>query len=255
MTREENIAKLAKIKFEAETLVKDYNTAILEERFADARKLDSDIAAKVSEYTATSRLVCFEDCKATENPMLTAVLALTFPTIAAKDEKVDETGDTVVRYIVDAEKPIDLLKLHKHCGSIGADKQWVYMAEKMNFSLTARRANELGVDPKKINDSYAMSAIAKEYDLGKNPASNTNLLKTLQTVVTAMLGKDKDGKEYKATSHDVNYLLAVYSKKGKKALSVSCANHNYFRNYLATICHRIVTGKTYDVEFKAQKNK
>lgn len=254
MTREERIMGLAKTKLEAETLVEEYNTAILEERFADARKLDNDIAEKVSKYVADSRIVCFEDCKATENPMLTAVMALTFPAIAAKDEKTDEAG-TTVRTIVDTEKPIDLLKLHKHCGSIGADKQWVYMAEKMNFALTARRANELGVDPTKINDSYAMSAISKQYDLGKNPASNTNLLKTLQLVVTAMLGKDNEGKEYKATSHDVNYLLAVYSKKGKKALSVSCANHNYFRNYLAIICHRIVTGKSYDVEFKAQKSK
>lgn len=85
--------------------------------------------------------------------------------------------------------------------------------------------------------------------MGKNPASKTNLLKSLQVVITAMLGGD-----YKPTSHDVNYLLSIYSKKSRKALTVTCANHRYFVNYLAEICHRIVTpGAAYDVEFKAKK--
>lgn len=85
--------------------------------------------------------------------------------------------------------------------------------------------------------------------MGKNPTSKTNLLKTLQTVITAMLGE-----QYKATSHDVNFLMSVYSKKNRKALTVTCANHRYFRNYLAEVCHRIVTGKTYELDFKTKKD-
>ena len=87
-----------------------------------------------------------------------------------------------------------------------------------------------------------MSEIAREFDMGKNPVSKTNLLKTLQTVITAMLGE-----QYKATSHDVNFLMSVYSKKNRKALTVTCSNHRYFRNYLAEVCHRIVTGKSYEL--------
>ena len=89
----------------------------------------------------------------------------------------------------------------------------------MNFLLTAQKAVDLGIDPKAVNDSYAMSEIAREFDMGKNPTSKTNLLKTLQTVITAMLGE-----QYKATSHDVNFLMSVYSKKNRKALTVTCAN-------------------------------
>lgn len=136
-------------------------------------------------------------------------------------------------------------------GGIGADKNWVYQAEKLNFLFTVQRATDLGVPAerlKEINDSYAMSTIAKEFDMGKNPVSKTNILKTMQSLVTAMLGEG-----YKATSHDVNFILSVYARKNRKALTVSCANHKYFRNYMAEVCHRIVTGKTYDVEFKADK--
>ena len=248
MTREENIAKLAQLRSEVDVLVKDYNDAIQNGKFEDATRTDKAMTEKINEYTATVREMCFADCKNTDNPMLTAVKALSFMTIGVKDE---QKGDdkVPVRVVVDKERQIDLLKLHKYCGSIGADENWQHIAQKMNFLLTAQKAVDLGIDPKTVNDSYAMSEIAREFDMGKNPVSKTNLLKTLQRVITAMLGE-----EYKATSHDVNFLMSVYSKKSRKALTVTCANHRYFRNYLAEVCHRIVTGKPYELDFKAKKD-
>lgn len=247
MTREERIAKLGELRANAESLAIKYNEAMTAEKFDDAVKIDAELSNIVNEYTGTARDICFDDCKATENPMIEAVTRLTFQTIAIRDEKKDEDA-IPVRSIEEKSKPIDLLKLNKHCGGIGADDKWVHIAQKMNFLLTAQKAVDLGIDPMAINDSYDMSAIAHEFDMGKNPTSKTNLLRSLQRVVTAMLG---DG--YKATSHDVNFLLSVYSKKGRKALSVNCANHQYFVRYLAEICHRIVTGKVYEVEFKQKR--
>ena len=248
MTREENTAKLATLRSEAEALVKEYNEAIQTGKFEEASKVDAKLTEKVNEYTATVRDMCFEDCKNTANPMLTAVTTLSYVTIGTKDE---QKGDdkVPVRSIVDKERPIDLLKLDKYCGGIGADKNWLHIAQKMNLLLTAQKATDLGLDPKAVHDSYAMSEIAREFDMGKNPTSKTNLLRTLQTVITAMLGEG-----YKATSHDVNFLLSVYSKKNRKALTVTCANHRYFRNYMAEICHRIVTGKAYELDYKTKKD-
>ena len=248
MTREENTAKLATLRSEAEALVKEYNEAIQTGKFEEASKVDAKLTEKVNEYTATVRDMCFEDCKNTANPMLTAVTTLSYVTIGTKDE---QKGDdkVPVRSIVDKERPIDLFKLDKYCGGIGADKNWLHIAQKMNLLLTAQKATDLGLDPKAVHDSYAMSEIAREFDMGKNPTSKTNLLRTLQTVITAMLGE-----AYKATSHDVNFLLSVYSKKNRKALTVTCANHRYFRNYMAEICHRIVTGKAYELDYKTKKD-
>ena len=248
MTREENIAKLAQLRSEAEALVKDYNEAIQNGKFEDATKAESAAIEKINEYTGVVRDMCFEDCKNTDNPMLAAVQTLSYVTIGVKDE---QKGDdkVPVRSIVDKERQIDLLKLHKYCGSIGADENWVHIAQKLNFLLTAQKAVALGLNPKDVHDSYAMSEIARQFDMGKNPTSKTNLLKSLQAVVSAMLGAD-----YKATSHDVNYLMSVYSRKNRKALTVTCANHRYFRNYLAEVCHRIVTGKSYELDFKTKKD-
>ena len=124
------------------------------------------------------------------------------------------------------------------------------MVEKFNMLLTAQKAVDLGINPKEINDSYAMSEIAKGWDLGKNPASKTNILKTLRGIVTAMLGEEFANK---VTSHDVNFLLSVYSRKSRKALTVTCANHKYMRGYVMEICHRVVTDKGYEVDYKKAK--
>lgn len=205
----------------------------------------------VYEYTTIARDECFDALKATADPMLEAVKQLSYPTIRIVDKEVGEGKQKLPVTTIEAgEKQIDLLKLHKHCGGIGKDSNWLHMVEKFNFLLTAQKAVDLGIDPKVVNDSYAMSDIAKSYDLGKNPASKTNLLKTLQAVVTAMIGE-----EYKAVSHDVNFLLSVYSRKNRKALTVTCANHKYMRGYVMEICHRIVTGKSYAIEYKAVKGK
>lgn len=247
MTREEGMAKLAELKFSVEEQVKVFNDAVQNGRFEESTKADKAMTDTINEYTATVRGMCFDECRATDDPMLAAIKTLSYVTIGVKDEQ--EGDDKVpVRVIVDKERQIDLLKLDKFCGGIGADPNWMHIAQKMNFLLTAQKAKDLGIDPVKVNDSYAMSEIARQFEMGKNPTSKTNLLKTLQTVVTAMVG---DG--YKATSHDVNFLLSVYSKKNRKALTVSCANHRNFRGYVMEVCHRIVTSKSYELEYKTKR--
>ena len=235
----------AELREAVEALCKQYNENIQEGNFQESTKLNDEIEQTVNEYTSIAREECFDALKATENPMLEAVKQLTFPTIRAKDTK---QGDEKipVRVIEDIEKPIDLLKLHKAVdGGIGADKNWAYKVEKLNFLLTAQKAKDLGIDPKEVNDSFAMADISKQIDMGKNPTSKTNLLKTVNAVVQAMIGE-----EYKAVSHDVNFLMSVFSRKKRAALTVSCANHKYLRKYMAEICHRIVMGETYKIEFR-----
>jgi len=248
MTREERVVKLAELRAIAEESVALYNDAMQNSKAEEVFKTEKIISETIGEYTNVARELCFEDCKSTDDPMLTAIKKLSFTTIGVKDEKKDE--DLIpVRVIIEKNRPIDLLKLDKYCGRIGADKNWHHIAMKMNFLLTMQKCIALKIDPKAVNDSYAMSEIAKDFDMGKTPTSKTNLLRTLQTVVTAMLGD-----EYKAASHDVVFLTSVYSKMGRKALTVSCANHRHFRTYLMNILHRIVTEKSYGLDHPVKKD-
>lgn len=248
MTREENIVKMNELRDKVDELTKEYNEAVMDGNVTKTIQLNEDTEKAVNEYTSIVRDMCFAECKATPDPMLTAVTMLHFKTIGVKDEKND--GEKFpTRKVIDKERVINLKALDTYCGGIGADKNWMHICQKMNFLLTAQKAVDLGIDPKSVNDSYAMSEIARGFDMGKNPTSKTNLLKTLQTVISAMLGEG-----YKATSHDVNFLMSVYSKKNRKALTVTCANHRNFQNYLAEVCHRIVTGKSYGIEFRRKKD-
>ena len=243
----EKMAELATIRQEADDLARDYNTAVLEEKFTG--DIEKKLTEKVNEYTSVARTICFMECRDAADPMLEAITRLTFMSIAVKDDKA-EGSETPVRTIVDKEKPIDLEKLHKFCDGIGADKSWLHQAEKFNMLLTAQKALDLGIDPTDVYDCYAMSEIAKSIDLGKNPTSKTNILKTMRAVVSAMVGEEYASK---VLSHDVNFLMSVYSKKSRTALSVSCANHRYLRQYLAEICHRVVLDKAYEVDYKRAK--
>lgn len=248
MAEEKKIATKVELRAKAEELVLAYNDAIQNGDFNTATKLNTEIEQAVNEYTSIAREECFAELKATDDPMLAAIKRLSFMTIRAKDTKVGDEK-IPVRIIEDSEKAIDLLKLHKAVsGGIGKDKNWAAMVEKLNFLMTAQKAVDLGIDPKKVHDSYAMSDIARQIDMGKTPTSKTNILKTVQAIVTAMIGE-----EYKAVSHDVNFLMSVYSRKNRKALTVSCANHKYMRQYMMEICHRIVEGKSYDIDYKQIK--
>jgi len=249
MTNNERIEKMAVLKAQAEESVQKYNDLLQNEKLSEAEKVYEDLTKTINEYTSLASVVCFENCKATGDPMLAAVTTYSFQTIAVKGETRGE-GDTAfeVFSIVPKAKQIDLLRLHKYCGSIGKDKNWVYMVEKLNMLMTAQKAMLLGLDPKKVRDCYYMNDISRDINLGKTPTSNTSILKTLQLIVNAMIGE-----EYKAVSHDVNYLKSVYSKKGKAALTVVCANHKYMRGYIMDICHRIVTGASYGLDYKMNK--
>ena len=210
--------------------------------------IDDLMNTVIGEYTSISREICFETLMAAEDPMFAAVLTLEYPTIRIVDKKDD--NKVPVRSIEDSTKYIDLLKLHKKVsGGIGKSKNWHLMIEKLNLLMTAQKATDLGINPKSVNDSYAMSDIAKAIDLGQNPTSKTKILATVQSIVTAMIGA-----EYKAKSHDVNFLFSVYSKKSRKALTVTCANHKYMRQYMMEICHRIVTNGSYAIDYKKVKN-
>ncbi len=247
------------LKEDAERLAIEYNSAVSTDKsLTEVKEIETKLDQTVSDYTNEATKKCFDEIKSTENPMLEAAKRLTYQVIRYKDEKKKDSP--TVRIIEYTDKEIDPLKLQQAIGSIGFDKNWQYMIEKFNFLLTARVATEIsdaGAENKtnvekmlkEINDSYAMSKIARDIVIGKSVASNTNCLATLNKIVTAMLGG-----EYKALTHDIKYLLLVYSKKGRKALSVNCSNHKYLRSYIMQILHRIVTKGFYNVEYKSLKN-
>lgn len=148
MTREENTAKLAQLRSETEALVKDYNDAIQNGKYEDATKADNAMTEKINEYTATVRDMCFEDCKNTDNPMLTAVTTLSFVTIGVKDEQ--NNGDMLEMRADEYVK-----SLYGNVDMKGASDE----IKKVRADFIAAQTMEI-VDP--INITTELTALEKE---------------------------------------------------------------------------------------------
>lgn len=256
MTREELMATKAESREKVEAGVQAYNAAFLDGNIDGMTTAEEETEKAIEAFNNSSKYIFFLDCLDADDPMQEACKKLQYDTISTKDVKVEGTA-LKNREVNDNLKFVDLLQLHQYAkekggraDGIGKDPKWNYMVEQFNCLLTARAAREIGVDPKNINDSYAMSAIAKEINLGKTPTSNTKLLEALNTIIGAMIGE-----EFKAVSHDVAFLVGGYTKKSRKALTLTAANHKTLRQTMAEICHKIMLSKAYALEYKQNTKK
>lgn len=254
MSIEINTRELNEIKAIAMTVLEAFCKATtMEER----DKQWADLQQVIEVYATEAKAQCYKAAKDSGDPMKFACTTYYYQVIAVKEDKDPESRLTIGYHLEIVNKPIDLGDLHKRLEGIGANKMWIHTAEKLNYYLTYRAAERVGATElaellSKKSDVFYMHEIARKVDLGKNPVSNTNLLKTLQQVITEMLGDD-----YKCTSHDVNYLVDVYSNDNKKSKTgLTAANHKTLRTYLKKVCYRILTGGTgYDVEQREIKIK
>ena len=231
-------ADLVEIRKSAEELLINAENA---KNLEDRKAYEDALEQTVTYYKAVSKAQAYEAAKSSPDPMRWAINTFSYPTI--KVTIATDDAKNKFRRIDDTESAIDLRDLHAKLDGIGVDKNWIHIAEKLNYYLTVRSAKRVGATVN--SDAFVMSDIAKKMDMGKDPCSNTNMLKTLQSVITAMLGEG-----CKATSHDVNYLIDVYSNDVKKSkTSVSAANHKTLVGYLKKVCYRILNNRTgYDVE-------
>lgn len=252
LNMEELIAKSAKALSELDAKVKERNAAVYDGKSAEAvGRIESEIEDISANYANLQKLIVFETAAASEDPMM---YAITHPSYTIQKVTEDRASTAMVKPLVlePVERTIDLLQLHKHIpDGIGVNKQWPYMVEALNAKLTARVAQDIGLNPTEIVDSYAMSAIARDIDLGKNPTSNTNMLKTMRFVVAAMVGEEYTSK---VLSHDVAYLLMGYAKKSRKALSLTVSNHKTLRATMMDVCRHVVNGESYSLDYKKRKD-
>lgn len=233
---------LAEIKNDADIVCNDYNAAVRKDDVASAAKLKSQLDNFVGEYTATAQEICFKELESAENPMIEAVRRLNFESICVRSKK--STKSTIATSSVEfCEHPINLLKLHSRVpDGIGANHDWANILQKFNMLMTVQAASNLGAesDAVRIAKAFRISDIARDFDLGETPTSNTKLLKMLQTSIEAMIGSD-----YKASTHDVQFLKDAFTKKGRKALTIETASHTMFIRIVMEICHKILAEKGY----------
>ena len=244
------VAKLNELETNAKSWAEPLNKANEEKNMTDADKAQEHIANILKEYSDTKRDEIFISCRNADDPMKAACEKLKYSVLKLKSEK--NQNQTHPTYSIEyTDKQIDLLALHKFCNpdGIGHDATWMYKIEKFGLLMAAKVADDVGDDPKRVNDSYYMKYQAsREVDFGKNPLSNNQMLKTVQVIISAMLGE-----EYKANLHDVKYIKYVIAKDSKKCLGLDILGYRKLVNMMEKICHRILIGGKWTVNFKVEK--
>lgn len=259
-TEKKVLRNIADIRADLETCVNAYNAAVNDEntKAADLEKLDNETSELEKEYARAAFHAAALELLDSDAPMLAAVTALNFEILKHKDAE-DENG-IKSRKLVTAERPLDFVSLESFFAErgkkFGAESAWVYKVAAFNRLLCMRTAESIGADVKTVAEKFATPTQARDINLGKTPTSNTQLLKQLQIIIDSMLYVEGEkGNIYKANSHDVGYLLSLYAKKGRGVLSVAAARPKYLEKLIAEILHRIVTEKSYNIEFKEKKER
>lgn len=256
---------LATISANLDTLAKKYNENLNAEHpsLEVQMKLDGEFKEAEANYLFVKARLVWRDCALSDAPMRTAIIKHSF---SVKRHKLITEGEKDAAHkvckIVEVDRPIDLLAFDEYYAtkndgkSASVNPKWAHMVTKLTMLLTADVAKSLGINPKTINDSYAMSEIARAIDLGKTPTSNTKMLETVQSILDAIIYEENEKthkNSYRVSSHDIAYLREIFSKKGKAELSVACSKPSMMRMIMADIAYRIVGDKLYSVEYKMKK--
>ena len=242
---------LSELKADALAKIEEYNDALKKNDFAVMTRAEGELKEVEASYAEAKSVEVFAELKEKENPVREAIATHSYFVIGHKTIKEDGVVKGFELYD-DKVRQIDLVKFCKFCK---LDTMWANAVERFNQLLTLRAANELKMTKaqiKKICDSYYMSDLARKVEMGETPDSKTAICKQLQQVLDGILFEDngKGKNVYRVNNHDVAYLLMCYSKRGKKVLTVAVAKSAYVHRLVMDVAHRIVTGKTYDLEYK-----
>ena len=241
---QENMAAAEKAQ---ETALASYNAALAVKDLDALREAEDAIEKAEKEFAEAAECATFAICKAEERPLIMAAKIHSYRVI--KHKPLREEKIVVGLEKSEREKPIDLARLAKQCG---LPTLWTNDVEGLNQILTLRVAQEMGASAaelKSISKSYFMSKATDAMETGKTPTSNTQLVKTLQSICDKILGENA----VRVNNHDIAYIVAAHTKKGRGKISVNTANHDFMRRLVLDVLHRCVTGAMYEVEYKKNK--
>lgn len=242
---------------ELEEEIKAYNAAVRAKNLDDMNKHNTACVAAKNRYNENARTMFYAECCNEVDPLLAAVKLHSYKGISFRDAK-EKDCDLVIRKSTEPEYFVQLASFKKWAETalghtIGANEKWLVMIEKFAQLITFYAAQEIGIDPKMIADTYAIRSIAREIELGKTPTSKTQIQKQLQEVVTAMIGEGDEELNFKVTTHDAAFIRLLFAKKSRRALTVAASSAKEMTALVAQVCHRVATGEDYRIEYKTAK--
>lgn len=152
-------------------------------------------------------------------------------------------------------------------GVIKNGHSWEYRAEKLAFMLTYVTIKKLGGGQDAVNEflstynirkeaaAVEMKELASREAKGETPVSKSQLMKVLQSIVDMLVfdANEKGANRVKVITKDVEYLLSMFEKAGRGVGMVDVLKGSKLKDYIFTVCHMIVTGTPYGVNYAKRK--
>ena len=236
--------RLAAIAEQHKALITECNKVVHTATKAELDGYAERIKTQEKDYLKIRAQQVYGECP----EIIDAIKRHTFTTLGSKRENKD---GVFVGYTI--QDTVEQLDLEEYCDHYGLDKSWYYNALAFGKRVALRVGDDLGITSeriKAINDSYSMHKIAEEIKLGKDPTSNSSMVRHLQEVLDQLCPNTG-----KVNNHDVSYILYRVTKVSTRNLvAVGVAASNRILSAIYTAFYRVATGGAYDVDFKVREN-
>lgn len=252
---------IAEIVADHDAIIAAYNTAVKSDaKVSELDKLNAQTAEIEKEYSRSAfHAQCLNLFALNLSPSESMHYAAEnlFYTIRKHKDVEDDNG--ITRVAIEKNKGLDLAAVAEFFADrkkqFGNESIWMYKVAAFNKLLCLRAAVRIGADAKKVAEEFRMPKAAKEVSLGKTPTSNTQLLKQLQAVIDSMcfIPNENGTNTLKVNSHDVAYLTDLYAKRGREVLTIATARPKYMEKLIAEILFKIVTERTFGLEYQKEK--
>lgn len=236
-------------------LIEEYNDAFKANDRKKTEEIEKDLREAEADYAEAKCAEVFAELKNAENPIRAAFIKHSYPVVAHK--VVREDG--IAKGIEIDENRMKTIALDKICKYLKIEG-WKPEAEKLNQALAVRTALDLDLPKAKFRelcktfakDSTYMESLLKRIDSKETPVSDSALCKVLQGLIDKILFEDNGKKKntVHALNRDIGYILKAYTKRGKKVLNIALAKQTFLNTLIVDVMHRIVTGKSYGLEYK-----
>ena len=245
----ENSAKMNELKVKLDGFVDDFNGAVGDVSLVAMNDAQASINETLKEYKTASFDNTISYLKGVEKPLIEALKLLDYPVYKFKVNR--ENGVVIDGQLVPAKAPIDLVKV---CERFGLDTVWQYDVEAIARLFALRVAKDLECKDSDINElseKYRMSTQAKKLlREGKDPTSNNQLVTHLQKLSDKVFGQIG-----KINNKDLAFIREAFTKNGRERGSISVGTGRLMHNLFATVCHNVMLGEGYRVEYKKVKEK
>ena len=235
--------KLAAIAADHKKVITECNKVVATAKKSELDAYAERIKGLEEDYLKVRSQQVYGECP----EVIDAIKRHTFTTLSSKRETRD---GVFLGYTV--ESSVEQIDLHEYCEYMDFETHWYYNAQAFGKRVALRVADDLGISKervKAINNSYSMHKIAEEINLGKDPTSNSQMVKHLQAVLDELCPGTG-----KVNSHDVAYILYRTTKVSSKNLvAVGVAANNRIMSAIGTAFFRVATGGAYDVDFRIRE--